>query len=232
VDNANTAYSSEDGILFNKLKTTLIRYPEGKTNTSYSIPVSVTTIGSYAFRSCSGLTSIIIPNSVTTIGNSAFDACSGLTSVIIGNSVTSIGDYAFWGCSGLDSIISLAVSPPALGTNVFDNVPNTIPVYVPCGSKADYETDWGYFTNIEEQCAGSGTVTITATAYNYGNLVSVTGSGTYTVGETVTLTAVPAKGYRFFKWLDNESRENPRTFTAAEDLELKAVFTTTCDNCP
>ena len=39
---------------------------------------SVTSIGDYAFRYCSGLTSVTIPNSVTSIGGSAFDGCSGL----------------------------------------------------------------------------------------------------------------------------------------------------------
>ena len=44
---------------------------------------SVTTIGSYAFYGCSGLTSVTIPNSVTSIGYYAFNGCSGLTSVNI-----------------------------------------------------------------------------------------------------------------------------------------------------
>ena len=59
---------------------------------------SVTSIGSSAFCSCSGLTSVTIPNSVTSIGNYAFRDCSGLTSVTIPNSVTSIVRAAFYGC--------------------------------------------------------------------------------------------------------------------------------------
>ncbi len=44
---------------------------------------SVTSIGNYAFKGCSGLTSINIPNSVTRIGDDAFDGCSGLKKVIV-----------------------------------------------------------------------------------------------------------------------------------------------------
>ncbi|MBR1788972.1 MAG: leucine-rich repeat domain-containing protein, partial [Bacteroidaceae bacterium] len=73
--------------------------------TSISIPNSVTSIGYQAFNYCDGLTSISIPNSITSIGIYAFYACSGLTSVTIGNSVTEIGNLAFGSCSGLESII-------------------------------------------------------------------------------------------------------------------------------
>jgi hypothetical protein len=94
VDAANTAYSSQDGVLYNKDKTTLIRYPEGKTGDSFTIPNSVTSIGVDAFSRTS-LTSVTIPNSVTSIGEGAFDHCDSLTSVSIPNSVTSIGNWAF-----------------------------------------------------------------------------------------------------------------------------------------
>ena len=68
------------------------------------IPNGVTSIGSYAFFYCSGLTSVTIPNGVTSIGDYAFKGCSGLTSITIPNGVTSIGKEAFSGCSGLTSV--------------------------------------------------------------------------------------------------------------------------------
>ena len=104
VDTANTVYSSENGVLFNKDKTELIRYPEGKADTSYSIPNSVTYIVYRAFYGCGSLTSITIPDSVTSIGTQAFLYCDSLTSITIPNSVTRIGSYAFNGCKKLTQI--------------------------------------------------------------------------------------------------------------------------------
>ena len=65
----------------------------------------VTSIGVYAFKNCSELTSVTLPNCVTTIGESAFQGCSKLTSVILPNCVTTIGQSAFQGCRGLTSIV-------------------------------------------------------------------------------------------------------------------------------
>jgi len=103
VATANTAYSSDNGILYNKNKTTLIQYPQGKKG-AFTIPNGVTSIGSFAFQRCTGLTSVTIPNSVTEIGDQAFADCTSLTSVTIPNSVTSIGEGAFSGCSNLTSV--------------------------------------------------------------------------------------------------------------------------------
>ena len=102
VENGNPKYDSRNNCnaIIETATNTLLH---GCKNTV--IPNSVTSIGSYAFRSCSGLTSISIPNSVISIGNDAFYDCSGLTSVTIPNSVTSIGIGAFAWCSGLTSII-------------------------------------------------------------------------------------------------------------------------------
>jgi len=138
VDSNNPNYSSDQGVLFNKNKTQLIRYPQGKIG-AYTIPDSVTSIRFEAFHGCTGLTAInvdsnnpnyssdqgvlfnknkttlfqyppgkrgayTIPDSVTSIGYEAFYDCSGLTSVTIPNSVTSIGSSAFWNCHKLTSV--------------------------------------------------------------------------------------------------------------------------------
>ena len=72
--------------------------------TNVTMPSSVTSIGDNAFRDCVRLTSVTIPSSVTSIGTYAFAGCTGLTSVTIGSGVTSIGSYAFADCTGLTSL--------------------------------------------------------------------------------------------------------------------------------
>ena len=72
--------------------------------TSVTIPGSVTSIGEYAFYYCEALTSVTIPNSVTSIGTFALKDCTSLTSVTIPDSVTSIGSSAFYGCSSLTDV--------------------------------------------------------------------------------------------------------------------------------
>ena len=104
VENNNTSFSSQNGVLFNKNMTTIVCFPNGKSETTYTIPNSVTCIYDGAFQKSNGLTSVSIPNSVTTIGDYAFQNCSNLTSITIPNSVTSIGSNAFEVCRGLTSV--------------------------------------------------------------------------------------------------------------------------------
>ena len=148
--------------------------------TSVTIGNSVTSIGDAAFWNCTSLTSITIPNSVTTVGGGMFygcsklksvvlsnnitsllsygvettygffEKCSSLTSITIPNSVTSIGEGAFADCSSLDTLTCLAMTPPALGKDVFYRCDNPT-LFVPCAALSDYQVheQWGQFTTIE-----------------------------------------------------------------------------------
>ena len=99
----NTTYTTEDGVLYNKNKTILIAYPAGKGG-SFTIPNSVTSIGSVAFRGCASLKNVTIGNGVTSIGDAAFMEFTSLESVTIPNSVASIGEMTFYGCTNLGSV--------------------------------------------------------------------------------------------------------------------------------
>lgn len=99
----NTAYSSVDGVLFDKGQTKLLVYPEKKKNATYTIPESVTEIGKNAF-SGTRLRKVVLPNGLKKIGAGAFGECEKLSSITIPASVTSIEEYAFMSCYGLAEV--------------------------------------------------------------------------------------------------------------------------------
>lgn len=100
VDENNKYYSSADGVLYNKDKTTLIKYPKASEITSFAVPDGVITIDEEAFN-LSELVSVTIPDSIKTISNNAFRCCYDLTDVNIGSGVTTIGTAAFGECKKL-----------------------------------------------------------------------------------------------------------------------------------
>ena len=120
VDPENNYFSSEDGVLFDKNKSTLLLYPAGRSQIEYTIPDGVISVGSDAFENCVSLESITIPNSVTTIDSSAFMNCIGISSIVIPSSVTSIGDCAFFGCFNLADI-EIPNSVTHIGGGAFEN---------------------------------------------------------------------------------------------------------------
>lgn len=99
VNEDNPNYCSENGILFNRNKTTLLKYPAQKPASAYVVPDSVITIDSYAFDNCIALTSVTVSDNVTSIGEAAFAGCAALSTVLIPSNVTQIAFSAFAACS-------------------------------------------------------------------------------------------------------------------------------------
>ncbi len=104
VDEANQKYSSdENGILYNKDKTILYKYPDALENESFTVPYGVLSIGVYALSS-DNLKEIFLPDSVVSFYSDAFTSC-GIERIEIPNSVKSISDSAFLYCRNLKEII-------------------------------------------------------------------------------------------------------------------------------
>lgn len=85
VDSLNPAFSSLEGVLFDKAQTTVLLYPHGKKG-AYTIPNSVTTIASWgeisAFSGCSNLTGVVVPFNLTNnIDCWTFFDCTSLTEI-------------------------------------------------------------------------------------------------------------------------------------------------------
>ena len=72
---------------------------------TFPIPLSVNTIGDYAFSKNEILRYITIPDSVSDIGRHAFSMCRELRTIIINNSNIKIGDGVFFGCYELQRIV-------------------------------------------------------------------------------------------------------------------------------
>ena len=124
----NPAYSSLEGVLYNKNQTELLKCPDSRL--SITIPNSVTRIGDCAFSFCYELTSIIIPNSVTSIGYSAFSNCTGLTAITLPESLTSTGEGVFARCSGLTTI-KLPESLTSIGSGAFSGCEGLTTITIP-----------------------------------------------------------------------------------------------------
>ena len=124
VESENTTFSSENGVLFDKNKETLICFPQKKSG-NYVIPSSIKTIASLAFNYCSDLISVTMPSSVTSINGSVFQGCSGLVSII-------------------------NLNPVPLNDGRVTLNPG-VQLYVPTGKKNDYQnsTYWQYCNIVE-----------------------------------------------------------------------------------
>jgi len=167
VSSSNINYSSIEGVLYNKNRTTLIRWPAGKQG-AVVIPNSVTSIRAGAFFQ-NRLTSITIPSSVTSIGDTAF-AQNQLTSITIPSSVTSIGDIAFYQNQLTSVIIGSGVT--SIGANAFTynqltsiTIPNSVTTI------GDFAFSSNQLTSVT---IGSGVTSIGVRAFLNNQLTSIT----------------------------------------------------------
>lgn len=103
VTSGDGIYSSENGILYNKDKSTIILYPQAKTDKKYKAPKSVKEIGQSAFYHCKYLETADI-SGVEVLKDYAFEGCEKLKKVKLSKNLTQIGADAFYGCKALTSL--------------------------------------------------------------------------------------------------------------------------------
>lgn len=97
-------FTSVDNVLFSKDMSQLLLYPAKKTDTSYIVPNSVTSIADYSFEYAMNLASVELPEGLEKIGDYAFYFCKSLQNITIPSTVTDIGSSAFY-CENLEKIV-------------------------------------------------------------------------------------------------------------------------------
>ena len=101
----NNFFSDLDGVLFNKEKTALIKFPISKKCNSYEVPYGVKRIESAAFQNCYNITEIRLPETIEFIGDYSFNSCMYLKMVVLPENVITISKGAFDNCFSLKNII-------------------------------------------------------------------------------------------------------------------------------
>ncbi len=202
VGDSNAFFSSAEGVLFDKGRTSLLQCPWGKAGmlaipsgvtsiedsavqyctrlTGVTIPDSVISVGESSFYSCTGLITAVIGNGVARIGNSAFRECTGLTSVKIPGSVTGIGEYAFCSCKGLtNAVIGNGVA--YIGNGAFELCVRLASVIVPDTVITIGEYAFYACTGLTNAVVGHGVSSIGKSAFQ-----KCTGLTNVTLGRSVT----------------------------------------------
>ena len=197
----NEKYSSFDGALLNKEKTSIILYPKSKSG-EFVIPDTVTSIADRAFSSCPNLTKITIGANVESVGAYAFSSCSALTDVVFKDSTIEkkvIGDYAFYNCQAL-SIVDFGNAVTSIGNFAFMIDKSLESIEFPDSlesigryafSCCDYVTTYGttgsYFaSNLKSVKFGGGLKTIADYAFYENralNTVNFTGVALTSIGD-------------------------------------------------
>ena len=116
VAEANSGFSSRDGLLLNKTGTTLWQVP-------------------------GALTSVTVPSGVSVIREGAFGGCENVASVGLGEGVETIGDMAFAGCTSLRNLV-LPASVRSIGVDLFKGSPNVASLTVSAANPS-FSTDRG-----------------------------------------------------------------------------------------
>lgn len=128
VSSGNTAYKSVDGVLYTADGTTLIQYPQNKTDKAYKMIDEATKIDFLAFNYTQNLQTIDF-NNVTEFAKKAVYGNQALQEIVLKNAA-SLGDQAFSVNKEVTSVV-LEKAPTTAGNSVFSSCTNLTSVTLP-----------------------------------------------------------------------------------------------------
>lgn len=169
VSDNNPQYASQDGGIYNKEKTTLLFYAQGRTEfinfpetlsvigtnafsrckklRTVTIPDRVNNIEFAAFMNCTSLETVNIPNHISLIKSSTFYGCKNLTDIKLPDNLLEIGPSAFYGCSNLKNPL-IPNQTEIIGQNAFWECENITEIKIPNSVKTIEEYAFGGYDNL------------------------------------------------------------------------------------
>ncbi len=202
VGESNKKYCSVDGVLFNKNKTQLIKYPEGKASTEYAIPGTVETVYENAFSNLDKLTKAYIPDSVTYLGEGAFSGCTNLESVVLSNNITILKKNTFSNCKNLKDI-TIPESVEIIENSVFGFCTSLESVVIPAKVTTISNLLFAYCSNLKDVTLQNNITTI-----NSGAFLGCTSLNSVIIPKSVTTISARAFGYYYDENRKLVSNEN------------------------
>lgn len=172
ISDENELYSSIDGVLYDKDKSTLLFLPPANTE-EYTVPTSVTELAENCAITNSKLRKLVISDNVVTVGDGAFKNCENLENVTIGNGVTEFGDDVFFMDANIKEIYCRLTEPLEIDKYTFWRIDyDACTLYVPKGCTTVYSEAniWKNFKTIKEE----GTTNITLEKHS-DNVLTVNG---------------------------------------------------------
>ena len=100
-DPSNSSFITVDNVLYTADRKTLLQYPAGKTDTSFTIPDGVETVAADSFKGQKHLKEIVFSSSVREIREKAFSGCTSLSSVDLPENIQKIYELSFRNCTNL-----------------------------------------------------------------------------------------------------------------------------------
>lgn len=112
------------------------------------IPEGITSVGAYAFRNLSELTSLELPSSLTYIGSMAFNGCSGIIGIELPENLGAVGSGAFGYCAGAAGTLRLPQGLNTVYSGAFTGCTGFDTLAI-CGTNTTIASDAFYLCSFE-----------------------------------------------------------------------------------
>jgi hypothetical protein len=146
VDENNSNYHSQDGVLFSKNLSQLVYYPKAKADLSYSLPEQVITVLDNAFYEQKFLQEINFNEGLVGIGHNAFYNAQAIDTYIFPSSISYIGVRALYTENqSVHTIVIKQTEEIVLGSSGLVNENDDLKIYVPDTLVDAYRMNQGWY---------------------------------------------------------------------------------------